>query len=249
MRTLVLRRAAATLAMTLAATGAAAEPAPLTAGAPGTAPSAVPDTLAQRARACTGCHQATDVPVRGGYIPRIAGKPAGYLEEQLLNFRDGRRVNEAMARLLRNLGDDYLRELAGHFAALPPSAPPRAPGGPALDAAAAARAADWVRRGDPSRGIPACMECHGQALTGIAPRVPGLLGLPGDYLVGQLGAWRNGVRHARTPDCMADIARRLPADAVPEIARWLAAQPLPADPRATSSAPARWPLRCGSLER
>lgn len=216
-------------------------------GSAGAAAPVAPDTMAQRALACTGCHQTGDSAVVGGYIPRIAGKPAGYLYEQLLNFRDGRRANAPMARLLENLGDEYLRELADHFAALDvPYAPtPRAR--PSPTSPAAQRAAAWVRQGDPQRGIPACVQCHGQALTGIAPHVPGLIGLPGDYLTGQLGAWRNGVRHGRAPDCMARIAGRLPAEAIPEIAAWLAAQPMPARPTAATTPPPSWPLSCGSI--
>ena len=37
---------------------------------------AVPETLAQRALACTGCHRAEDRDTPDGYVPRIAGKPA-----------------------------------------------------------------------------------------------------------------------------------------------------------------------------
>ena len=46
-------------------------------------------------------------------------------------------------------------------------------------------------------------------LTGVQPFIPGLLGLPRDYLNGQLGAWRSGQRRAVAPDCMAHIARQL----------------------------------------
>ena len=43
-----------------------------------------------------------------------------------------------------------------------------------------------------------------RSLTGAATGyVPGLLGLPRDYLNGQLGAWRSGQRRAVEPDCMA----------------------------------------------
>lgn len=225
----------------------AAVAAACTLGGTGAATPVVPDTIAQRALACTGCHHTGDTAVAGGYVPRIAGKPAGYLHEQLLNFRDGRRANLPMARLLENLGDDYLRELAGHFAALDVPYPPPARTRPSPNGPAAQRAAAWVRHGDPQQGIPACVQCHGQALTGIAPHVPGLIGLPGDYLAGQLGAWRNGVRHARAPDCMARIAGRLPAEAIPEIAAWLAAQPMPPLPAPSTTPPATWPLSCGSI--
>lgn len=39
----------------------------------------VPDTLAQRAMACTGCHGKQGRAAPDGYYPRLAGKPAGYL--------------------------------------------------------------------------------------------------------------------------------------------------------------------------
>ena len=63
-----------------------------------------------------------------GYYPRIAGKPAGYLFNQLRNFRDGRRHYELMNGLLALLDDAYLHEIADHFASLDlPYPPPLAP--------------------------------------------------------------------------------------------------------------------------
>jgi cytochrome c553 len=91
-----------------------------------------------------------------------------------------------------------------------------------------ARGRALVEQGDPSRQIPACRTCHGAALTGVLPQVPGLLGLPRDYLTVQLGAWRNGQRRASPPDCMRQIARRLDADDVSALSQWLSSRPLPA---------------------
>ena len=45
----------------------------------------------------------------------------------------------------------------------------------------------------------------------MAPAIPGLLGLPRDYLNSQFGAWRIGQRQAQEPDCMAQVARQLGA--------------------------------------
>src|SRR4051794_11756086 len=45
------------------------------------------DTMAQRVLACTGCHGPQGRAAPDGYYPRIAGKPPGYLYNQLLNFR------------------------------------------------------------------------------------------------------------------------------------------------------------------
>lgn len=205
----------------------------------------VPDTLAQRAKACTGCHGPQGRAKPDGYVPRLAGKPAGYLLEQLLAFRDGRRQHATMSQLLANLTDGYLGELAGHFATQ--EVPYPAPTQPALAGPDAQRAERLVRSGDPQRRVPACVACHGDTLAGIAPKVPGLLGLPRDYVVGQLGAWRAGQRRSRAPDCMAAIAGRLSPDDIALVGRWLASQPVPAGTKPSSLAPATWPMPCGSV--
>jgi len=210
------------------------------------APVQVPDTLAQRLQPCMACHGAQGRASRDGYLPRIAGKPAGYLYQQLLHFRDGRRQNASMARLLAQQTDAYLREMAGHFAALDlphaPAVPSPAP------AALLARGQALATQGDAARQLPACSACHGLRLTGVQPAVPGLLGLPRDYLIGQLGAWQTGQRHAIAPDCMARIAQRLTPDDVGAVAAWLAALPVPSPAQADASAPGPAPLPCGSTD-
>ena len=71
-----------------------------------------PDTMAERVKACIACHGREDKAGRDAYYPRIAGKPEGYLFNQLRNFRDGWRHYQPMASLLENLPDQYLREMA-----------------------------------------------------------------------------------------------------------------------------------------
>ena len=63
--------------------------------------------------------------------------------------------------------------------------------------------------GDASKGIPACVACHGAGLTGMEPGIPGLVGLRPTYIAAQLTRWRVGDRHAAEPDCMKRIATRL----------------------------------------
>nr|WP_255763589.1 c-type cytochrome [Pelomonas sp. P7] len=205
----------------------------------------VPDTLAQRALACTGCHGKEGRAAPDGYYPRLAGKPAGYLYNQLLNFRDGRRDYGLMSELISPLSDDYLKELAGHFASLDLPYPPPQPA--TLPAPELARAEQLVRQGDATRRLPACTACHGERLTGTQPVVPGLLGLSRDYLNGQLGAWRSGQRRAQEPDCMAQVAKALTEADINAITQYLASRPMAADshPAAALAAPA--PLRCGGL--
>lgn len=203
------------------------------------------DTMAQRMQACTACHGKEGRATPEGYFPRIAGKPAGYLYNQLVNFRDGRRRHSTMTYFVEHLSDDYLREIAEYYAALDlPYAPP-AGGGATAQVLEQGRM--LVHQGDAARGIPACVNCHGAAMTGLAPSMPGLLGLPHAYLVGQLGAWRDGQRKAVAPDCMGEIAHKLTPQEVNAVAVWLAAQPVPANAKAPPLSPdAKLPLACGS---
>ncbi|WP_371868508.1 c-type cytochrome [Telluria aromaticivorans] len=217
--------------------------------APSTVPQAVPDTLAQRLVACTSCHARVDArgnPVNDVYFPRIGGKPAGYLYNQLLNFREGRRQYPLMTYLVEHLPDPYLREIAGHFAALPPAA--HAATASQVTPQVLERGRQLVFNGDASRKLPACVACHGQRLTGVEPAIPGLLGLPRDYVNAQFGAWRNKARRAHAPDCMAGITARLSFEDVAAVSGWLAAQPVPADPRPSPAASIARPLpiACGS---
>jgi len=200
--------------------------------------------LADRLRACTACHGPEGRASSAGYLPRIAGKPADYLHNQLLAFRDGRRQHAPMQRLLAPLSDDYLGEIAGHFAAISlPYPPPQVSGAPAP---MLRHGQALVMRGDPARGLPACISCHGEALTGALPATPGLLGLPRDYLNAQLGAWRNHQRRATEPDCMAQIAARLTPEDVGAVSTWLASQPIPVPAAPARQAPRDPPLACGS---
>ena len=203
------------------------------------------DSFEQRMKPCAACHGEQGKATSEGYFPRIAGKPAGYLYEQLLNFRDGRRQYPPMNFLVDRQSDAYLRQMAEHFAAL--DLPYPAPVAVTMDAATLARGEALVRLGDPARKLPSCNACHGERMTGIDPAVPGLLGLPHDYLVAQLGAWREGVRHARAPDCMAQIVEILTPTDIEAISAWVAAQAVPTDSHAPRIA-LDPPIACGSLE-
>jgi cytochrome c553 len=218
---------------------------PARAAEPAAARHTVPDTLAQRMMACTGCHGTEGRATNDGFYPRIAGKPEGYIYHQLLHFREGRRQAAGMRFLLDPLSDAYLRDIARHFASLDLPYPPPPRSTAPREQLASGEA--LVRQGDPARNLPACTSCHGAAMTGVLPAVPGLLGLPRDYLIGQLGAWQNGLRQAHAPDCMAQIAQRMAATDVAAVATWLSAQPLPANTRPAPAATAQpMPLRCGS---
>ena len=91
---------------------------------PAAAPVEVPDTMAERVKPCVACHGLEDKVGRDAYYPRIAGKPKGYLFNQLRSFRDGLRYYRPMTLLLANMTDEYLLEMAAYFSGLKQPFPP-----------------------------------------------------------------------------------------------------------------------------
>lgn len=190
--------------------------------------------LGEAVRACTACHGDEGRAGPDGYYPRIAGKPADYLFAQLLHFRDGRRPYDLMRRLLAPLSDEHMADIAAHFSRQKPPFP--APARQPLSMKDAALAQRLIDQGDTARGLSACRDCHGADLMGAPPTVPGLLGLPRDYLNAQLGAWREGLRRSFEPDCMARIARQLTPQEVSALTGWLSTRAVVSSPKLSASA-------------
>ncbi|MCB1718590.1 MAG: cytochrome c4, partial [Candidatus Competibacteraceae bacterium] len=102
--------------------------------------------------------------------------------------------------------------------------------------------------GDPDRDIPACSDCHGRALMGKTPFIPGLLGLPRVYLSAQFGSWRNGgLIRGQTADCMSEIAEKLTDHEINAIAKWLSIQTVSGSPEPAGNLSPGLIERCGSI--
>lgn len=200
------------------------------------------DVMKQRLLACAGCHEYQDSE-RLSYAPSIAGKPVEYLYQQLLNYREGRRLNSTMGEMLAYLSDDYLHEIADYYAKLPANDFRWKPSPVEQPSVQAAMGKALVQTG--SKG-PACIACHGHDLRGDGVAIPSLRGLSAKYITAQLGAWQTNTRHARTPDCMKEVANHLTGEEVNAVAQWIAKSfeeataPLPLDTEI--------PLPCGALQ-
>jgi len=203
-----------------------------------------PDTMAARLLACASCHGAEGEGTSDVYFPRLAGKPAGYLYNQLVAFRDGRRKYPPMNYLLDFLPDPYLKQMAEHFASLRPPFPP--PAIPTVSNDMLARGESIAVNGDPQKGIPACASCHSSSFGGMEPAIPGLLGLRASYISAQLGGWRYGTRTAAAPDCMQIVAGLLTEDDVKAVAAYLSSRPAPTDPSFAKRGSRPMPIVCGS---
>jgi cytochrome c553 len=204
------------------------------------------DSMEARVQGCVTCHGQSGQGTSNDYFPRIAGKPAGYLYNQLVAFRDGNRRYPPMNYLVAYLPDAYLKEIAEHFSKQRP--PFAAREAAAVEPAVLERGRLLVVAGDKDKGVPACVSCHGAGLTGMNPGIPGLVGLRPSYIAAQLTRWRVGDRHATDPDCMRRISTRLSETDVSAVAAYLGLQEPPKDPSPESSNLVRMPLACGSQQ-
>lgn len=203
------------------------------------------DSIEARVQGCVTCHGQNGQGTADGYFPRIAGKPSGYLYNQLTAFRDGTRSYPPMNYLVAYLPDEYLKEIASYFSSQRPAFTQRK-AVISTDPAANQRGLLLATVGDSGKGIPACVACHGKNLSGMEPGIPGLAGLRSAYIVGQLTRWRVGERNAAEPDCMKRIASRLSDTDISSVATWLAQQAPPATAAPEPSNLVRMPLACGS---
>ena len=174
----------------------------------------------QKIAMCIGCHgikgyQASFPEVYR--VPMISGQNAKYIAAALNAYKKGERKHPTMRGIADSLSDQDIADVAAYYEQHGKTdAVAKAPAAPD------AKVAALLQKG-------ACVSCHGAQLTGVAPDVPGLLGLPLDYLNGQLGAWQSGQRRAHAPDCMVQVVKRLASDDLMAVAQYLARQPLPAN--------------------
>ncbi len=198
--------------------------------------------LKQRLAACESCHKHTDN-AQQSYAPSISGKPVEYLYQQLLNYRDGRRLNSSMNTMLTYLSDDYLHEIASYYSELPETDFTGESDARKLSSAEAITGKALVHAGATG---PACSTCHGSDLRGDGVAIPSLRGLSAKYIAAQLGAWRTGTRHALAPDCMKEVATMLTGDELNVVSQWIAHSFEEAStPQAID---VEMPLPCGALQ-
>ncbi|MBD8898643.1 c-type cytochrome [Rhodanobacter sp. DHG33] len=173
---------------------------------------------------CMACHG----PDGGGNsatgFPRLAGLDAAYLKQQLDDFASGARANPVMQPNASALSEDERAALAKYYSALPLPARLATPPAAKPDADGERLAA----RGDWSRDLPACVQCHAPGGVGVGANFPPLAGQPAAYIASQLRAWQQGTRHNDPLQLMQHVAKQLTPQEIDAVAGWFAAQPLPA---------------------
>jgi len=168
---------------------------------------------------CSVCHG------RGGttssdLFPQLAGEPAPYLVNQIKGFRDKTRADENAKRFMwgisSRLTDDDIQQLAAYYESQSPIHIGKISDQVKYDAGK-----NIFMKGNPDKGVPPCMACHGEKGEGNAA-TPRLGGQHEAYLKRQLKVFYGNERPAAT--AMHEVVKGLSESDIEAIAQYLQAQ-------------------------
>ena len=153
-------------------------------GSKAVAPNPYPQRFASLCAACHGPNGRSEIPG----TPALAGQHSFYAITQLFLFREGRRNNEAMTAIAKQMSDADLRGFSDVIGTLPPvpAPPPATP----PDAERMKKGAELARQHK-------CLACHGADLAG-GQQVPRIGAQPEDYLQMTLRGFKSGQRPGYT---------------------------------------------------
>lgn len=169
---------------------------------------------AQKAAVCGACHGVTGNSVNPEW-PNLAGQPEAYVVAQLKAFKEGKRSNALMTPMAVALSEKDMQDLGAHFAQQTPT-------GLEADPSNWKTGEKLYRGGDPARGIPACIACHGPQGRGNGPAgYPALRGQHGVYAYAQLKAFKGGARSSAGNDIMVSVTDRMTDEEMRALASYL----------------------------
>ena len=207
---------------------------------------------ATKAGACAACHGLDGNPTDPQY-PRLAGMPERYVAQQLALFKSGERsggMAAVMAPMAMPLSAQDMRDVGAFFAQQ------KAAAGIADDSAIADGpykgmkfyevGQQLFRGGDPARGIPACMACHGPTGSGNpGPAYPHIGGQQSAYVARRLEEYRAGTTAETDPrlfKIMATVSKSLSDQEIQALASYLQGlHPRSDEATAATTAPAAAP--------
>jgi cytochrome c553 len=169
---------------------------------------------AAAATACGACHGTNGNSINPEW-PSLAGLGGDYIAEQLKNFKDQKRVNPVMAPMAASLTPETMADLGAYFDGMVNT-------GLEADPSYWQAGEKLYRGGDATRGIPACMACHGPTGHGNGPaKFPALRGQHSVYVIKQLNDYATGARTTGANGIMQTIAKRLSPEDMRNVASYL----------------------------
>lgn len=168
----------------------------------------------EKSQLCQGCHGEEGISVEG-LIPSLAGQYGPYIVKELRNYQAGSRSHQIMNAMAATIGDDDLDDISAYFASKPKMK------GVASDNALGKK---LFARGDRSRMVLACVNCHGVNGKGLTPNTsmfPVIGGQQKDYLRLQLVNFKNGDRTNSPNNIMVTIAKKLTEGEIDALAEYI----------------------------
>ena len=160
---------------------------------------------------CSMCHGAQGM--SDADAPNLAGQYPEVVHKQMEDYKRGDRGHALMQSLARALSERDMQDIAAYYASLP-----KARTAPARYTETSAPA--LVRVGDPLRNIAPCISCHGG--TDHKFGTPWLEGMPKQYLLAQLRAFKSGSRRNDSHAQMRNMARAMSDAEIEQVADFYA---------------------------
>lgn len=157
----------------------------------------------EKAALCQGCHGETGNSTET-LIPKLAGQYGKYIAKQVRNYQAGIRSHQIMGAVAASITEDELADIAAFFASQSMMNGTGSGDNPV--------GKNLFLKGDMSRMLVACEQCHGVNGKGKTPNnsaFPVLGGQHKDYLLGQLVNFRLGDRSNSPGGVMNIMVQRL----------------------------------------
>ena len=170
----------------------------------------------EKAAVCGACH-GTDGNSVNPVWPSLAGQGADYTVKQLKAYKSGQRQNGLMSPMAMSLSDEDMMDIALFYQ-------DKAPIIKSVAADQITNAEKLYRGGNKTRGIPACMACHGPNGAGNpAAKYPAIRGQHAEYTADQLQKYANNSRNTDQQQMMRMIAKKLTEKEMHQLARYVSA--------------------------
>jgi cytochrome c553 len=164
---------------------------------------------------CAGCHGADGNSGINPLWPKLAGQHPQYIEQQLKDFKAGKRSDPLMSPMVLPLSEQDMADLAAYF-----SSQTKKVGTAAVDAVDAGE--QIYRAGNAETGVAACMACHGPAGSGNPlANFPALNGQGAEYVVKALKDFRAGTRTNSNAVMMQGVVARMTDEEMEAVAQYI----------------------------
>lgn len=174
------------------------------------------DAGRSKSQVCAGCHGVDGNAAIPNY-PKLAGQHASYIVKQLQDFKSDKRVNVIMKGQVATLKAQDMEDIAAYFAGQSVKV------GAATDQAKREMGERIYRGGIETKGVAACMGCHGPTGKGNPPaKFPSLGGQNADYVVVSMKDFRSSARGADDAGkIMRSVAKRMSDDEINAVAHYI----------------------------